>query len=114
MMGAIRERALWLVDQLNAVPGMTATADVSAALGNLPCVLVPPPRRDLTVKAVEWRLVVLGAGPANAYGWETIDDLLDVLVGELPITSAEPGIYQLPGGDPAGVACYIATFTESL
>ena len=113
-MSATFDRALWLAAQLNAIAGLTAVVNVADALGNLPCVLVPPPRRDLRAKSVEWRLVVLGHGPANAASWESIDDQLDVLTAELPIETAEPGVYQLPGGDPGGVACYIATFTDSL
>lgn len=112
-MSARFDRALWLAAQLNDVDGLTAVVNVADALGNLPCVLVPPPLVDFRAKSVDWSLVVLGHGPANAASWESIDDQLDVLESELPIETARPGVYQLPGGDPAGVACYISTFTDS-
>lgn len=112
-MGATYERATWLAAQLRGAD-LRATADVRNAVVNLPCVLVVPPARDFRAKLVTWRLVVLGHGPGTAASWEAIDDQLDKLAAELPIESAEAGLYQLPNGDPGGVACYIATFTESL
>jgi len=113
-MGAIFDRAEWLAAQLRDTAQLRATADVADVLGNLPCVLVPPPARDFRAKLITWRLVLLGHGPGTAASWEAIDDLLDQVETELPIESAEAGLYQLPNGDPGGVACYIATFTESL
>jgi hypothetical protein len=107
------DRAVWLAEQLNAQTPLTAVVDVAAALGNLPCVLIPPPTRDFRSKSAEWSLVVLGDGPANAASWQTIDAQLEQLDAQLPIETARPGSYQLPGGDPAGVACYVVTFVDT-
>lgn len=112
-MAARFDRALWLAQQLTDATDLRAVVDVADALGNLPCVLIPPPRIDYTAKLIEWRLVVLGAG-AGAFGWESIDDQLTILFDELPLERAEPGVYQLPNGDPSGVACYIAVYAETL
>ena len=110
-MGQIFDRAEWIAAQLNDGTTLTVVTDVRAVRANLPCVLIPPPRQDFRAKLVEWRLVVFGLGAPDAASWEAIDDQLLILADELPIETADPGVYPLDEGPP--VACYVATYTAT-
>lgn len=112
-MAAIFDRAMFLAAGLIDA-GVPCVVDVADAAGNVPCVLIPPPRVDFTAKELQWRVVVLGPGPGTASSWQSIDDLLTLLAEQLPLETADPGLYVLPNGEPGGNAAYIATFTDSL
>jgi hypothetical protein len=116
-MGARRDRAEFIAGELRSVLDRPVVTDVADAIGNLPCVLVPPPRvlwRRLGGSSdVEWRFVILSSGPPTFSSWAELDDLLDQVAEEVPLETADPGVYPLvAGGDP--IACYVATFTDTL
>ena len=115
-------RARQLVDALRGVevePGrpLAAVCDVTDATGNLPCVLVPPPRLAFDLgdgATATWRLVALAAdGTGSAIAWQQLDELVDAVAGLLPIELAEPTSYQLPNGADA-VPAYVLTFSEAI
>lgn len=114
-MSVIYARGQALVEALSAA-GVAATTEPGAAIGLLPCVLVPPPVREVRHyggHVVTWRLVVLADLPDATRSWEQLDDLVDRVADLLPIERAEPTSYVLPSGtDP--VPAYAVTFTETV
>lgn len=110
--GPLTQRADALATELRGL-GVRAITDPADALANLPCVLVAPPRIDYRAQSVSWRLLVLGPGPGTLAGWDAIDKLLGQLVDQVPLETADPASHQLPNVGDA-VACYVATYTETL
>lgn len=107
------ERAEELVDVL-AAAGITATVD-SRNL-NLPCVLIPPPRRTYDLGCgytAGWELWALVPGPGNADAFRAVDDLADRVAAVLPIMRAEPRAYQ-PNADGPPLVAYRLELEEGI
>lgn len=121
-MGTRYDRATFLAGEFRAaIAGdpseRPVVVDVADAVGNLPCVMFPPPRttnaRVDGSRDVEWRVVVLSSGPPTFSSWQEIDDLAELVEREFPVSTVDPGLYPIVAGqDP--VACYVLTFTDTL
>lgn len=97
--------------------GVTAVTDARAALGNLPCVLVPPPRVEFGGyghATARWRLVAIASVPlGNEDAWGQLDAMLAMVAAVLPAEAADPTQFPLPtGGDP--LPAYAITVTGSV
>lgn len=96
--------------------GVPAFTDVRKAAGNLPCVLIPPPRlaESLLGDAVQitWQLYALAAdGTGSEQAWAQLVTLVDGVCAELPVELAEPTSYQLTT-DLTPVPAYRLTVTD--
>lgn len=118
-MGTLMLRAAAIAEELNAhePDELRVLIDPQDAVTNLPCVLIAPPTlvgRRLAgggYARTEWRLIVLGSGPASLSVMGELDTLLDHLADAgVGIERADPGTYQI-GGDQT-VACYVVTYVE--
>lgn len=112
-MSRLMDRAEEVRALLAAVDGLTAITDPAHVSANLPCVLVAPPRLDYSAKTASWRLLVLGPGLATLAAVSATADLLELVESVLPVELAEPGSYAVGGGTEL-VACYVATWVDSL
>lgn len=97
--------------------GQPAFTDIKAVAGNLPCVLVPPPRVEWTgygAVTARWRLVAIAGAPlGNQDSWAQLDAMLAAVAAVLPAEAADPISYTLPtGGDP--LPAYAITVTGSV
>jgi hypothetical protein len=115
-MTTMLDLAVDLAAELSAA-GAPAVVDVREVLGNLPCVLVPPPRLEYTTCAVRWRLILLSSYNVGSLdAWSELDDLLDAVATVLPVETAEPIAYTLPVGavdQPSSMPAYAVTLTGS-
>lgn len=94
-----------------------ATLDVRDVLGNVPCVLIPPPRwvdwNAVGDPVFEWRLIAIsGQGLGNLDAWAELDALVSDLAVALPIGTADPISYRLPTGGP-DLPAYAVTYSGS-
>lgn len=106
-------RALELVDLLEAA-GIRATND-SRNL-NVPCVLIPPPRRAYDLACgytAGWELWALVPGPGNADAFQAVDELADQVAAVLPVLRAEPRAYQ-PNPDAPPLVAYRLELEEGI
>lgn len=95
--------------------GVPAVLDVRDVLGNVPCVLVPPPTWDDWQAdgspSFLWRLIVISSHPlGNLDAWRELDELVTAVANALPIERAEPIAYSLPTGG-APLPAYAVTLT---
>lgn len=107
------QRAVELAAELTAA-GITATVDPRNL--NLPCVLIPPPRRTYDVGCgytAGWELWALVPGPGNADAFRLVDELADQVAKVLPVLRAEPRAYQL-APDAAPLVAYRLELEEGL
>lgn len=122
-MGRRYERAEYLAGEFRAaIAGDPAerpvVVDVADALGNAPCVMFTPPRSgagrlDSGAVDIEWRVVILSSGPPTFSSWQELDDLVELVEREFPVTSVEPGVYPLVAGQEPH-ACYVVTIPDTL
>lgn len=109
-----RARADQLVAQLKAAD-VAATVDPRAVPNLAPCVLVPPPARDLSGRTVTWTLAAVSAqANGSLAAWDDLDDLVAnaVLALDGLVEAARPANYtHTPGADP--LPAYLLTITES-
>lgn len=95
--------------------GVAATVDPRAVPNLAPCVLVPPPSRDLTARTVTWTLAAISAqANGSLAAWDDLDALAAdaVLALDGLVESARPATYaHTPGADP--LPAYLLTITES-
>lgn len=99
--------------------GISAVVDVTTAVANLPCVLIPPPTLDFVSQpdgspTARWQLVAIAADSSGTRtSWEQLDALVTSVAELLPVERAEPISYTLPtGGDP--LPAYAITLTGSI
>lgn len=97
--------------------GIPTVLDVREVLGNVPCVLVPPPTWDDWAgdgsPMFAWRLIAISGQPlGNLDAWRELDALVTAIADALPIERAEPIAYSLPTGG-APLPAYAVTYTGS-
>ena len=117
-MTALVERAEELAAAIRTATGAPrATTEIRNAVP--PCVLVVPvPSRRYLEGAtlggefeVVWTLHALATGTGDRRSAEQLEELVDAVAEVLPIESAEPGGYQIPGAEQA-VPAYAITYRE--
>jgi hypothetical protein len=114
MTGSRIARAGELVDQL-AGAGVKATTDPQHVAGSAPCVLVAPPRLQLSAdRHVVWQLyVIAGSTVPSLATWQTLDELVDQLDELLPLSAATPASWAPAAGvDP--MPAYLVTYEEAI
>ena len=112
MSGRVERAEALVADLVDA--GIPATIDPAAVAGLAPCVLVTPPRLQLQgARFTTWRLTAIAATTTPGLeAWRQLDQLLDQLDAELPLTAAEPASFTLSAGaDPA--PAYLVTYEEA-
>lgn len=98
--------------------GCRATTDVNAVTALAPCVLVSPPRLNFAEGGyagplATWRLLVVAGTADETRAWSQLDDLLEQLADLLPLDTADPASFVLPGASDTRPA-YAATYTETV
>lgn len=104
-----------LADEIHAAGVKTTTTKASAAVP--PCVLVQPvPARSYDIAhgyTATWSIVCMAPAPGDERAAEQLGDMVDAVAVVVPLESAEPVAWAIPGAEKP-VPAYLCKFTTEV
>ena len=104
-----------LADEIRTAGVRNVTTKASAAVP--PCVLVVPiPARVYDIAhgyTATWTVVAMAPAPGDERAAEQLDDMVNRIATVIPLESADPSAWQIPGAD-SPVPAYVCKYTTEV